>query len=65
MSEYDDYASYDDGGEVADVYFPDGSTITDPYEDALGQVYETQQDWVDGSDPYEITGYWGDTALAE
>lgn len=57
MSEYD---------ASGDVYFTDdGTTVTDPYQDALGQVYEDGQSYIDGTDPYEITGYSGDTALAD
>lgn len=54
MSEYDsDY--YDDTSteDSSTVEFPDGTEITDPYTDASGQVYETHDDYIEGSDPYE------------
>lgn len=37
-------------GETAE--FPDGTTITDPYTDSYGNVYQTWQDYVDGVNKY-------------
>ncbi|WP_100501723.1 hypothetical protein [Geodermatophilus chilensis] len=52
---YDDL-DLDTSEALQDVEFnPDGTNITDPYQDALGQVYESHDDYVNGTDPYEIT----------
>jgi hypothetical protein len=72
-SSADDSASYDDSAETSDtdsesastnVEFPDGTTQTDPYTDAQGQVYETHDDYIDGTEPHEITDTEGDTSTA-
>ncbi|MBD2462357.1 hypothetical protein H6G89_15020 [Oscillatoria sp. FACHB-1407] len=34
--------------------FPDGTVVTNPYQDAHGQVYKTREDWVNAQDPHTV-----------
>jgi hypothetical protein len=54
-STWDDTSSTDTTDDGGTVDFPDGSTVTDPYEDAQGQVYEDHDDYVHGTDAFEVT----------
>jgi hypothetical protein len=49
-----DDSGYDEN-QGGTVEFPDGSTVTDPYQDEEGNVYQTQQDWIDGTNPYDAS----------
>lgn len=62
-------SSYDDSGQLQpqeisfgsdEVKFQDpgqsDTTINAPYTDANGNVYKTRQDWVDGRNPYQVSG---------
>ncbi|OHV21293.1 hypothetical protein BBK14_26995 [Parafrankia soli] len=42
-----------DPDDDLDVEFPDGTTVINPDEDALGYVYETHDDYLHGNDPHE------------
>ncbi len=37
-----------------DVEFPDGTTVTDPHQDALGYVYKDTESWIAGEDKHEL-----------
>lgn len=37
-----------------DVEFPDGTTVTNPDQDALGYVYQNYDDYLHGNDPHEV-----------
>jgi hypothetical protein len=41
-------------GDLGEVEFPDGTHITDPYQDSNGYVYDSHDDWVHGADKYEL-----------
>lgn len=47
-----DTGTYDPDSGTAT--FPDGTVVTNPYQDAQGQVYETKDNWVNGQDPYTV-----------
>ncbi|MCK9931766.1 hypothetical protein MXD62_32305 [Frankia sp. Mgl5] len=43
-----------DPDDDLDVEFPDGATVTNPDQDALGYVYETHDDYLHGTNPHEL-----------
>jgi hypothetical protein len=45
-----DTGTYDPKTGVAT--FPDGTTVTNPYTDAAGQVYKSREDWLKGQNGY-------------
>jgi hypothetical protein len=36
------------------VEFPDGTTVTSPYQDALGNVYKGHDDYTAGANPHTV-----------
>jgi len=61
----DDLDSALETDDLADVEFEDGTNVTDPYQDALGQVYESRDDYTSGTDPHELDTSTPDDGTAE
>ena len=47
-----DTGTYDPSSSTAT--FPDGTVVTNPYQDASRQIYKTTDNWVNGSNPSTV-----------